>query len=143
MAGEIENFGDKKNANGFDKNPQNINKEGRPKKSFALFNEKMKSEGVVPLSRSQLIEAYGIIFNSSEEKLRSIASDAEQPYALRIIIMEMNDKKTKAKALADYRDYMFGKATQTVDQKTVHEFEGDPFEKIRINAGIINTKKDD
>lgn len=97
-------------------------KGGRPKKSFALFNEKMKSKGVVPLSRSQLIEAYGIIFNSSEEELKGIAADVEQPYALRIIIMEMNDKRTKAKALADYRDYMFGKATQTIEQSTEHTF---------------------
>lgn len=107
---------------GFDANPQNINKEGRPKKSFALFNEKMKSEGVKPLSRGQLIEAYGVIFNSSEEDLKAIASDVTQPYALRLIILEMSDKKTRARALMDYRDYMFGKATQTIEQSTEHTF---------------------
>ena len=109
------------NGKGFDKNPQNINKEGRPRKSFKLFNDEMKKNGVEPLSRDQLIEAYSIIFNSSEEDLKRIASDTQQPYALRIIITEMNDKKTKAKALADYRDYMFGKATQTVEQTSIKE----------------------
>lgn len=102
-----------KGKDGFGKNPQNINRKGRPKKSFRLFTEKMESEGVEPLSKSQLINAYRIIFNCNEDELREIAKDKDQPYALRLIIQELNDKRLRAKAMQDYREFCFREAENT------------------------------
>jgi hypothetical protein len=38
--------------------------------------------------------------------------------ALRLIIAEMTNDMTRGKALADYRDYMFGKAGENLTIKT-------------------------
>ena len=111
---KIDRLGDKANTNGFSENPQNINKGGRPKKSFSQFNEKLKAEGVEPLTKGQLLDAYSLIFNSDEESLKEIAKDKEQPLALRLIIKEMGEKSTRHYALRDFRDYMFGKAKESV-----------------------------
>ena len=102
------------------------NPNGRPRKSFSSINKELESKGITKLSRTDLLDAYSLIFNTTEEDLKIIASDKETPYALKIIILEMNDKKTRSKALADYRDYVFGKATQEVkaniDQKITFNY---------------------
>jgi hypothetical protein len=36
-----------------------------------------------------------------------MATDKNLPFALRIIILELSDKKNRAKAIADYRDYVY------------------------------------
>ena len=87
------------------------NPEGRPRKSFATINAELKAKGITKLSKSDLLDAYALIFNSTEEDLVDIAKDKNTPYALKIIILELNDKRTRAKAIQDYRDYTFGRAT--------------------------------
>lgn len=91
---------------------ETANPNGRPKKSFRIINDELKAKGYEALTKSQLIEAYSLIFNTDEEALQEIAKSKDTPYALRIIISEMNNKQYRAKALQDYRDYMFGKAIQ-------------------------------
>ena len=103
---------------GFKKNPQNINKTGANRKSFASINKELVDKGVVPLTKSALIDAYSLVFNSTENELKDIENNKDTPYALRIIISELQNSKTKAKAIADYRDYMFGKAQSNLDIKT-------------------------
>lgn len=97
---------------GFDVNPQNI-VPWRPRKLFRHVNDDLKAKWIEPLTKEQLIDAYALIFNTDEEALKWIADDKNVPYVLRLIIKELNDKKARARALADYRDYMFGKAIQT------------------------------
>lgn len=99
------------------KKGQSGNPNGRPKKSFSSINSQLKSEGYEPLKKSELMDAYAIIFNTPEERLKEIAKDKETPYAMRIILLEMNDKKTRAKALQDYRDYSFGRPKESIDLK--------------------------
>ena len=107
-------------------NPENIenhkwkkgesgNPEGRPRKSFASINKELKAKGITKLSKSDLLDAYALIFNSTEEDLVNIAKDKNTPYALKIIILELNDKRTRAKAMQDYRDYTFGRAVENVE----------------------------
>lgn len=97
------------------KKGQSGNPNGRPKKSFASINAELEAKGITKLSKTDLLDAYALIFNTSEADLKIIAADKETPYALKIIILEMNDKKTRAKAIADYRDYCFGRAMQNTD----------------------------
>jgi F0F1-type ATP synthase delta subunit len=97
---------------------ETANPNGRPKKSFRLINDELKAKGYEALTKSQLIEAYSLVFNTDEEELQRIAKDKNTPYALRIIILEMNNKNYRAKALQDYRDYMFWKALQQVQNET-------------------------
>ena len=98
---------------GFESRPQDINKGGRPKKSFSTINDELKASGVEPLKKGALIEAYELIFNSSEKQLEKIAKDRETPYGLKLIIKELNTAKTRSAALKDYRDWTFGRATES------------------------------
>ena len=91
------------------------NPNGRPRKSFATINAELKAKGVVPLTKAALIEAYELVFNTDEDELQKIAKHKDTPYGLKLIIKELNNTKSRTKALADYRDYMFGKAQQNVD----------------------------
>lgn len=88
------------------------NPNGRPKKSFSLMNEALKKEGYEPLTKSQLMEAYSLLFSLDEERIQEIAEDVMQPLAIRLIIAEITDEQTRGKALIDIRDYVFGKAKE-------------------------------
>jgi len=96
---------------------QSGNPNGRPRKSFGVINAQLKAKGIEALSKTDLVEAYSLIFNSSEDELKDLAKDKETPYAMRLIIGELNSARTRSKALQDYRDYMFGKAKDSVDHK--------------------------
>ena len=103
----IDNLGDKANTNGFDKNKDNINKLGRPRKSFNSINHKLKEAGVKPVSKKELVEFYGNLFNLTFEELKDIRDNPETPYALKLIIQELGNASTRSRALQDFRDYMF------------------------------------
>lgn len=111
----VENFGDKRNTGGFDKNPQNINRTGANRKSFSKINEALKKKGIAAIKKSELIEFYTLIFNATEDELKKLAQDKKQPMALRLILMEFNDKRTRSQAIRDFRDYMFGKADEIIN----------------------------
>ena len=116
MAWEIENFWNKRNTNGFDKNPQNA---WKPRKLFSTVNAELKEKWITALTKEQLIEAYWLVFNTDEEELRRISLDKTYPFALRLIILELNNKNNRAKAMSDYRDYMFWKAIQKNEDRLV------------------------
>ena len=88
------------------------NPNGQPRKLFSTINKELKAKGIKPLSKAHLIEAYELIFNTDEEELKKLATDKSVPFMLRLIIMELSDKKNRAKAIADYRDYCFWRAMQ-------------------------------
>lgn len=102
---------------GFHNNPQNINRSGANRKSFATINDALKKKGIQALTKNELIESYTLIFNATEDELKRIAIDKKTPFALRLIITELNDKTTRSKAIADLRNYMFGQAAQEVNHK--------------------------
>jgi len=133
-----DNFKGKDNSNGFSENKNNINKNGRPRKSFATINSELQKKGITKLSKSDLIDAYALIFNSTEDDLKDIAKDNNTPYALKLIILELNDKKTRARAMQDYRDYSFGRATDNVD----HTTNGKEIKIINLGVGIPPEEKD-
>lgn len=117
------------------KKGQSGNPNGRPKKSFSLLNEALQEEGYEPLKRAQLIEAYALLLNLDEEKLKELALDKEVPYGVRIIIGQLNSSKFQGKAINDLRDYMFGKAKETVEN--IHReqpiYSDDPEVNERLN----------
>ena len=108
------------------------NPNGRPKKSFASINDELKKEGFKALKKSEIIEAYGIIFNTTEERLKQIAGDKDAPFGLRKTILYLNDKKNYMKAYQDYRDYMFGRAKENID----HTTKGESINVISLGSGV-------
>jgi hypothetical protein len=125
--------------NGFEKNPQNINKKGRPRKSFSEFNEKCKNKGVAPLSQSEYIETLSFLYQLTEEEIKELADDKEQPLALRLIIAELTDPQSRGKTLQELRDYLFHKGIKQTDITSKGE---------KVNAEPVwiiqdNSKKDE
>ena len=111
---------------------------GRPKKSFSLLNEQLKNEGYESLTKSQIVEAYSLIFSLDEDKIKEIASDKTQPLVIRLIIKELTGAETSGKAIQDIRNYIFGQAKQEID----HTSGG---EKLTLNIGLAyesNNKTD-
>jgi len=111
---------------------QSGNPKGRPPNSFASVNAMLKDEGIMPLKKRELIEAYEIIFNTPEERLKEIAKDKSMPLALRHIINDMNNSKTGQKARQDYRDWCFGRAKESVD----HTTNGENINVISLGSGV-------
>jgi len=91
------------------------NPKGRPRKSFGSINKELKAKGVEPLSKSDLLDAYALVFNSTDKELTELKDDQATPYALTIIIEELKDKRTRGKALQDYRDYVYGRAVENLE----------------------------
>ena len=94
---------------------ETANPNGRPKKSFSLFNDTMKEKGYKSITKKELQEAYALIFNLDEDQLKEIAGDKSQPFVLRSLITSMNNKKFRDAAIRDFRDWTFGK---TADEDT-------------------------
>ncbi len=106
---------------GFGANPQNINRKGRPKKSWRTVNDMLQQNGVEKLTKQDLIDGYALIFNSTEDDLEILLEDDETPFALKAMIESMRDKKFRDQALRDYRDYAFGKTAQQHEHKFVEQ----------------------
>jgi len=107
------------------------NPKGRPRKSFALITQTMMENGVKPITKRELIEAYLLIFNLTESELQLIASQADTPYAMKIIILELNNKYFRMKALQDIRDYCFGGKVYNTELTVLAEAK--PLEKIKYS----------
>lgn len=103
----IDNLGDKAGSNGFDRNKQNINKLGRPRKSFASINNALDEAGVQKVTKKELLDFYERLFNLNEQELKDIRNNKETPFVIKLIIQELGTASTRSKALQDYRDYMF------------------------------------
>jgi len=120
MPGGRGNIKGSDNTNGFQKNPQNINKSGINRKSFSLFNKICKENGVEKLSKKEYLKSLSYLFSLNEDEIQVIAKDKEQPLALRLMIAELTDSSTRGKMLKDLRDYLFSEGEQVfkVELKT-------------------------
>lgn len=103
---------------GFDKNPQNINRKGAPKKSYTVYINELKEKGYTAPTRSEYFEMVGMLLVMSEEDLKAFATDKSKAYWLRILVLDLNDKKIRSKIQSDYRDWLFGRAEQKTDLTT-------------------------
>ena len=110
---------------GFKENPQNINKKGRPRKSFSTINESLLAKGIEKLTKSDLLDAYALIFNLNDNDLKELEEDEENiPLAFQTIIKELSNDNTRARAMQDFRDYLFGRAVENIEvNKSVVIFE--------------------
>lgn len=110
------------NTAGFAARPWNIYRGPKKRKSFALFNEVFEEAGIQPLSKDHLLKAYQLVLNSTQAELDAVAEDDSTPLGLKIIIKELQNKDTAAKAMKDLRDYTFDKAAtseETYDKRAL------------------------
>lgn len=101
-------------ANGFDKNPQNINRKGRPRKTFRTFNDRCKAEGVPVITKEEYMTTLNYLLSMTEDELKEITSDKEQSMFLKWIITDLRNVSLRCKMIQDVRDWLFGKAKENV-----------------------------
>ena len=81
MAGEIEHIKGK----GFDKNPQNINRNGRPRKLITDVIAQLEELGIKPATKPDIQDIYMRLINVDIPELEKIVKDTTQPALVRIV----------------------------------------------------------
>ena len=81
MAGEIEHIRGK----GFDKNPQNINRNGRPRKLITDVIAQLEEQGIKPATKPDIQDIYMRLINVEIPELEQIVKDSTQPVLVRIV----------------------------------------------------------
>ena len=67
----------------------------------------------------------------------TITLPTQMQMAMKLASWAMSGKGNDSlKAIQMFMEQIDGKPKQEIEQKTTHEFEGDPFAKIRENAGV-------
>ena len=126
----------KDNVNGFQKNPQNINRYGRPRKMIADVIAELEKQGIKAATKSDILDIYMRLINMEIPELEQIVKDPKQPVLVRIVgknILSGKGFDTIEKML----DRSIGKAEQKTDITTGGvALNIDPFAKIRQNVGI-------
>lgn len=74
---------------GFDANPQNINRQGRPRKQLSYIIEEIKDMWYKQPSQSEIIDVCGLMLALTEKDLSDVASREEYPMIMRIIATRM------------------------------------------------------
>lgn len=111
----IKNLKGKSNTNGFKENPQNINRKGRPKKGFTHVNDFLHEKGYEKVSKKQYSDFVAYMINCTEEDLKKLYLDKSLPLYLRLMIEELRNPKTRSLVIRDLRDFIFGKAVESVE----------------------------
>lgn len=115
------------NSNGFDKRPQDA---GRKKKNYTEHIEDIKSKGYVAPTKEEYFGMVGLLLAMDETDLKEFAADKNRPYWIRLIIIDLNSKQTRQRMMSDYRDWLFGKATQYNENNNTHKVEGFDITKL-------------
>ena len=98
---------------GFDKNPQNINRKGRPITMNKMIAE-LKKAGYERVTGGQVMEVYEILLGMDEAKLKEVIADDKQPMSLRIVGKSMLTKEG-VKMIAEMMDRAHGKSKQSTE----------------------------
>lgn len=99
----------------FAANPQNINRNGRPRKSWNVFNAKYKELGVDPLTKKDYFEAVTYLMSLTAAEMEEEYKDKENPQWLIWIIGLLRDSSSREKVMTDHRNWVFGKAEETIN----------------------------
>lgn len=69
----------------FDKNPQNINRSGRPRKQLSIILSEVQELGYKCPSDSEIVEICWLMLSLSEDELKRIRDSDEFPMIMKII----------------------------------------------------------
>tara|TARA_B110000908_G_scaffold5463_1_gene6966 strand:+ start:3925 stop:4329 length:405 start_codon:yes stop_codon:yes gene_type:complete len=109
----------KDNTNGFQKNPQNINRTGANRKSIATVNVELEAGGYKAASKQDILDCYLRLINIDLKELGTMVKDDEQPAMIRIVGKAILSGKG-FDVIEKVLDRGIGKAVQTVDQNNTH-----------------------
>ena len=126
----------KDNVNGFQKNPQNINRNGRPRKMIADVIAELEKQGIKAATKPDIQDIYMRLINIEIPELEQIVKDTMQPVLVRIVGKNILSGKG-FDIIEKMLDRSIGKAEQKTDITTGGvALNIDPFAKIRQNVGI-------
>lgn len=126
----------KDNVNGFQKNPQNINRNGRPRKMISDVIAELEKQGIKAATKPDIQDIYMRLINIDIPELKKIIKDVEQPVLVRIVGANVLSGKG-FDIIEKMLDRSIGKAEQKTDITTGGvALNIDPFSKIRQNVGI-------
>ena len=74
---------------GFDKNPNNINRKGRPRRLVSSIIQDLKEKGIVQVKATDIVEAFEMLFNLESKEIAEIANNDRNPYFIRRVAKEM------------------------------------------------------
>jgi len=112
-----EKLNDPENRAGFDKNPQNINREGRPKLLKNVVKDTFLQEFNVRLSHSQANEIIGTILAMSRKQLVEYAKGEDVPFWISMIAKkaQRDYEKGSIHLIEVLMDRVYGKPKETID----------------------------
>ena len=126
----------KDNVNGFQKNPQNINRKGRPRKMISDVIAELEKQGIKAATKADIQDIYMRLINIEIPELEQIVKDPKQPVLVRIVGKNILSGKG-FDIIEKMLDRSIGKAEQKTDITTGGvSLNIDPFAKIRQNVGI-------
>ena len=73
------------NTNGFQKNPQNINRSGANRKLVSSVNKELENMGVKETTAAEIKSIYLRLVNLQIEELEKMVKDKDQPAMIRIV----------------------------------------------------------
>lgn len=92
---------------------QSGNPNGRPRKLLGELNEELKAQGITPVSKAQLEEAYRLVFNLSEADAKRLKDDHAAPFWLRKVIAYIGSATGK-EMIREMQDRVYGRPNQTI-----------------------------
>ena len=74
---------------GFDKNPNNINRKGRPRRLVSSIVKELKEKGIAQVTPNDIIDIYESYLNLESKEIAEIANNEDNPYFARRVAKEM------------------------------------------------------
>lgn len=127
--------------NGFDKNPQNINRKGQPPKLLRAINTELTEAGYERVTASQVAEAYELLLGLPEAKVKSYAKSKDSPMLLKIVAKQMLGKFGNY-MVESMLDRAHGRSKASVDLTTKGQSLNKPVDLTRLSdEDLANLEK--
>ena len=126
---------------GFDKNPENINKNGRPKKIYTILKQ-------MGYSKDDVNTCFGELIWYNEEELNKVFNDPEKPIITQITAKALLESKKSGSVslIKDVLEQVLGRPNQKVEVETKTTVDDIDLsnatpEEIEMIAKLTNVKK--
>lgn len=99
---------------GFDKNPENINRNGRPRKTINSVNKELEEQGIKPTTANEIKDIYLRLVNMEMTELKALVENQKQPALIRIVGKKILSEKG-FDIIEKMLDRSIGRATQQIN----------------------------